>query len=83
MNKIIRFLGLKGSWRWACRQMAKGHRVRRSSDGAVCYRRVEGGQRRVVWSCSTNVTQGGWLNAVMYLADFEATDWEVVGDETI
>ncbi len=78
MNKIIRFLGLRGSWLWACRQMAKGLRVRRrSSVGAVRYQFSRGGPRRIVYATGSELPRL-WNNATLFASDFEATDWEVV-----
>lgn len=81
-DNIIRFLGLNGSWKWACKQMDNGVIVRRSTDsGAAHYRLDCESQRRIVWCYTRNPHNEGskeWGNAYIFLKDFECTDWVVV-----
>jgi len=72
--KIKRFLGLKGTWEWACEQMKKGEMVRRiSSTGSVHLRLDKEAQGRIQWSFEYNDTE--WQSANVFLHYFEATDW--------
>ena len=72
---IIRFFGLKGSWKWACRQMDKGHIIKqKSATGSVKYKLDHESQRRIVWSFYPP-KDNRWENANIFLSDFEATDW--------
>jgi protein involved in temperature-dependent protein secretion len=74
---LIRLLGLKGSWKWACKQMDKGAIVRPSNaTGSVCYKLDHEGQRRIVWAFNRHPIRGTkWENANIFLSDFESTDW--------
>ena len=75
---FIRFFGLKGSWRWACRQLDKGYIVYRTTDtGAAKYKLDNEGQRRIQWVFAHNSDNAEWKNANIFLADFECTDWAV------
>jgi len=84
---FIRFFGLKGSWRWACRQMDKGHMVYRASDYCgepgnarepVKYRLDGENQRRIQWMFLLRLSNDyEWENANIFLSDFECTDWAV------
>jgi len=78
-RKIKTFLGLKGSWGWACRQMDKGLMVYRTTDtGAAKYRTDGEGQRRIQWEHTCNLeTHNNWTNAYIFLSDFECTEWAV------
>jgi hypothetical protein len=77
MNAIVRFFGLKGSWKWACRQMDKGEEVRfKGASGCVRYRLDPENQRRLQWWF------GKWENAFFFLSYQEGTDWELVGSRT-
>jgi len=77
-------LGLKGSWKWACKMMDKGHIVRRSTDtGAAHYKLDHEDQRRIVWCFSWTphlILWSDWDNANIFLSDFECTDWEIFYD---
>lgn len=77
IRKIVTFFGLPGSWKWACRQMEKGHTVRRSTDtGQAKYRLDDEGQRRIVWTFKRAPEErGDWENAFIFLSDFECTKW--------
>ena len=68
---LVKFLGLRGSWSWACKEMDRGRIVCRTTDtGAARYRLDGEGQRRIEWSFG-----GGWESAYIFLDDFECTDW--------
>lgn len=79
MDWVTRFLGLRGSWKWACRQLDKGHTVRRSTDTGACkYRLDPEGQRRIEWAFSRKPDRDSdWESACVFLADFESVDWEI------
>ena len=80
MNKLIVFFGLRGSWKWACKQMDKGLIVRRASDtGAAHYKLDSENQRRIVWAFTRKPHAcDKWENANIFLSDFEYTQWETV-----
>ena len=75
MKWFIRLFGLRGSWKWACRQLDKGLEIRpQSATGCVRYRLDLENQRRLEWWF------GSWENANFFLSHLERTDWELVGD---
>ena len=77
---VVRVLGLKGSWRWACRQMRRGLTVYRTTDtGCARYRLSRDEQKRITWTFvrGRNVNGICWDNAFMFLADFECACWTV------
>ena len=81
---MIVALGLKGSWRWACRQMDKGHVVYRTSNtGTVKHRLDLEGQRRITYTFKRKVSESGkyWEPAIIFLSKFESTDWAVYRGE--
>jgi hypothetical protein len=79
VKSVVRLFGLRGRWKWACRQMMAGHVVRRSSVlGAVRYRLDTEGQRRLEWSFHRLADETCWENAYFFLYDQEATDYEIV-----
>lgn len=80
MNWIIRFFGLKGSWKWACKQMERGAWVRPAhAAGSVKYKLDYENQRRIVWTFKRDpIENKDWENANIFLSDFEATDWVCV-----
>ena len=83
LKRIKRFLGLRGSWKWACKMMDRGHTVFRTTDtGSAVYKLDSEGQRRIVWTYSVESDGGGytrfeWKNANIFLSDFECVDWSV------
>jgi hypothetical protein len=69
--RLVRFFGLRGSWKWACKQMDAGKIIRPSTaTGYVEYRLDLEGQRRLQWRFG-----GEWENANFFLRDQEDTDW--------
>lgn len=83
MNWIIRFFGLKGSWRWACRQMKKGRIVRpKSATGTVRYKLDNEWQGRILWAFPPRTDINGqnaeWEDAKIFMIDLYRTDWEEV-----
>ena len=77
-NKIIRFFGLKGSWKWACKQMEKGLIVKtKSSTGTVAYRISTDDQRRLQWKFGD---ESKWENAYYFFRDHEDTDWIIYNE---
>ena len=84
-SKIIRFFGFRGSWKWACKQMDKGKIVRcKSWTGTVRLKIDNKYNRRIIWAFPNRKDPYGllekWESANIFLSDFEATDWEVVGE---
>ena len=79
MKWLISFLGLKGSWKWACREMSKGRIVRRSTNtGKAHYRLDRENQRRIQWVfCAGSTLENEWENANIFLSDFECIDWVI------
>lgn len=77
---IIKTFGLRGSWRWACKQMERGKLVRPNhATGAVKYKLDCENQRRILWTFRRNPqTEKDWESANIFLSDFEATDWVCV-----
>ncbi len=77
---IIRFLGLKGSWKWACKQMEKGLIVRpKHASGSVKYKLDHENQRRIVWSFKDVPEKNSdWESANIFLKDFEWVDWVIL-----
>jgi len=75
---IIRVFGLRGSWRWACKQMDNGYIVYRTTDtGAAKYKLDSENQRRIQWAFTRSPDDASWKNANIFLSDFECTDWEI------
>ena len=75
MIKIFkRLFGLKGSWKWALKQMKKGNIVRPSSaTGTVKYRFSVDKQDRIEWTFDKENFR--WDNANIFYSDFQKTDW--------
>jgi len=79
VKSVVRLFGLRGSWKWACRQMMAGHVVRRrSSTGSVRYRLDVEGQQRLEWTFQRPPGRLDWKEAYFFLSYQEATDYEVV-----
>ena len=75
---FIKLLSLKGSFKWACKQMSKGLTVRpRSASGAVTYRVDSEQQQRILWAFKRVPSAADYENANMFLADFNKTDWVI------
>lgn len=82
-KKVKQFLGLRGSWKWACQKMDAGRIIRPgSATGSVRYRLDNENQRRIIWCFPHDNDPHGisakWDNANIFLSDFEATDWEII-----
>ena len=75
MIKVIkRLLGLKGSWKWALKQMINGKIIRPSSaTGTVKYRFSVDKQNRIEWTFDRKDYR--WNNANIFYSDFIRTDW--------
>jgi hypothetical protein len=69
------FLGLKGTWFWACRQMQEGKTVRRLRDSGVVKFTYDSGRRRikamVEWETSVEPKEWGISMEDVYATDFE------------
>ena len=78
---LIRVLGLRGSWSWACRQMDQGAIVRPAgATGSVKYKLDDLTNRRILWSFDREPPKErrDWDGCNIFLSDFERTDWVVV-----
>jgi len=80
-NRLIRFLGLRGSWKWACRNMQEGRVVFRITDtGALKYKLDCEAQNRILWAGTHDpfgLAESDWDSANVFLSDFECIDWVV------
>lgn len=69
------FLGWKGTWFWACRQMQEGKTVRRLRDSGVVRFSYDHGKRRikamVMWETSTEAKDWGVSMEDVFATDFE------------
>ena len=75
---VVSFFGLKGSWKWAVKEMNKGKLlVRTSVTGAVKYRLSTDGQNRLEWDFHRKESEVKWENANFFISDMEATDWVI------
>ena len=78
LSSIIRFLGLKGSWKWAIREMKKGKLVTKNSvTGAVKYRLSTDKQNRLQWDFHRSESEVQWENANFFVSNMMATDWVI------
>ena len=79
IKNLIRFFGLKGSWKWACRQMDKGSIIYRTTDsGNAKYRLDTKEQRRICWHYTDNPNKNDiWPNASVFLSDFDCVTWAI------
>ena len=83
VGALVRLLGLRGSWTWACRQMDRGAIVRpRSATGSVRYKLDSEEQRRLLWTFNRYPARYDWEDAKFFLSRQESTDWEVVMPNT-
>jgi hypothetical protein len=78
-NWIVKTFGLKGSWKWAVKQMRAGHIIRPgSATGTVKYRLDREKQERICWNFNQVLTGSDyWESAKIFLSDFERTDWVI------
>lgn len=75
---IVRFFGLKGSWKWAVKEMKKGKLlVRASVTGSVKYRLSVDGQNRLECDFHRKESEVKWENANFFISNMIATDWVV------
>ena len=80
LHVLVRWLGLPGSWTWACKQMDAGSVIRpASATGAVQYRFDADAQRRLEWRFGD---ADKWRNANFFLSCQDRTDWVVVPPNT-
>ena len=77
---VVRTFGLHGSWRWACRKLDSGHIVYRTTDTVTMRLRLDSeGQRRIVECFDRYIgSDTKWVNASIFLSDFECTSWDVL-----
>jgi len=88
MKFLIRFLGLKGSWKWALRQMKNGHIVRRKSFIGPKRLKLDFEDRcRIIDNYSETIDEmndsKNWISAFLFLEDLEATDWEIFDPDNL
>lgn len=75
---VVRFFGLKGSWKWAVKEMKKGNLlVRTSVTGTVKYRLSPDEQNRLEWDFNRKESEVKWENANFFISDTMATDWVI------
>lgn len=82
---MLRYLkmcfGLKGSFRWACKQMQKGHIVTfKNITGAVKYRFDIPSNGRIVFAFTHdphNLNIRFWASANIFMSDVYSMDWVV------
>lgn len=75
---VVRFFGLKGSWKWAVKEMKNGKLlVRTSVTGAVKYRLSTDEQSRLEWDFNRKESEVKWENANFFISDMMATDWVI------
>lgn len=74
---IISSLGLKGSWKWAIRQMKKDCIIYlKDATGTVRYRFSRDGQFRIQWTFDGNDNfTPDWSNAYIFLSDLQENKW--------
>jgi hypothetical protein len=69
------FLGCKGTWFWACRQMQEGKTVRRLRDSGVVRFSYDHGRRRIKgmieWETSIEPKEWGISMEDVFATDFE------------
>jgi len=79
-NIIIRLFGLKGSFKWACKQMANGKIVKpKNATGTVKYCFDKENQKRLLWTFDRYFYQ--WSNANFFYSDMMSIDWVLVEEE--
>jgi len=85
---LIRAFGLKGSWKWAIRQMKRGEIVRIAHATGTIKRKIDSLENgRIVEDFGINEAEQNWISAYVFLGDFNYTDWVVfhwgdaLGDE--
>ena len=75
---VVRFFGLKGSWKWAVKEMKNGKLlVRTCVTGAIKYRLSTDGQNRLECDFHRKESEAKWENANFFISDMEATDWGI------
>jgi hypothetical protein len=82
MKWLRRFLGMRGSFSWACRQMLHGRIVRPASASCtVKYRFNNEVHRRLQCSFERADNPVKWDSAFFFYSDMLATDWVVVSPQ--
>jgi len=77
-NTISNTLGLRGTWKWALRQMEAGRIVRPASAlGTIKYKLDNPQNQRIVWDFSDNKEDSNWSSSNIFLKTLKRTDWEV------
>ena len=80
MNWFKKTFGLKGSWKWACKQMTNGKVVYlTNTTGAAKYRVDPENQGRLQWAFTHDLSKAEWKNAYFFLKYMEHTTWGVYG----
>ena len=77
---IIKTFGLKGSWKWAKRQMKKGCVVKSKSwSGALLFKIDDSENQLLLRSFSRTLENAEWETSNFHFSNEEFTDYEVVG----
>jgi len=75
----IRFLGLKGSWKWAKSQMLRGHIVRYMCSGTVKYKIDSANNGLLKWDFSEEGGSYKFESAYFHIDDLERiTTWYIL-----
>ena len=76
LTPVVSLLGLKGSWKWAVKEMKKGKIVTRASvTGAVKYRLSQDEQFRLENDFHRKESEAKWENSNFFISYLYATDW--------
>lgn len=69
------FLGMRGTWFWACRKMMEGQSVYRLRDSGIVYFTYDKGRRRfnaiIFWETSKDGSEWGVSMEDVFATDFE------------
>jgi len=75
---ILNFLGLRGSWKWACRQMNKGNVVCKSTrSGEIQYKIDDKKEKIIQWAYKRDYDKVYWKRTSISLNDFKRTNWKI------
>lgn len=80
VTKIKSLLGLRGSWRWACSMMDKGHVVYQRHGKAFakyCLDLSHGKKLQITFAPNPYSADTRWKPAEVHLSDFTRCDWTI------
>lgn len=73
-DRIKIFFGMKGTWKWAMKQMLNGHIISYDAWDTIYYKTDE--HERMLLSHDKRE----WKNAIMIFSYFYRTSWEIVNE---